>query len=140
MLNPLKRIKDYIDYKGIKISSFEKSAGLSNGSFGGQLKKNRTIGIDKLENILKIYPDLNANWVLTGKGDMLRDKHDHVRTQPSLTSPMPLTQLNYERTIEALNQVIVAQQKTIAAMEKLMEMSTSVNPSQSGTQTHQFNQ
>jgi hypothetical protein len=136
MLNPLKRIKDYLDYKGIKISSFEKSVGLSNGSFGGQLKKNRTIGIDKLENILKIYPDLNANWVLTGRGNMLRDKHDHVQTQPLPTNPLSLIQLNYERTIESLNQVIVAQQKTIAALEKLMEVSASVNQSQSGTQTH----
>ncbi|MFC7523235.1 SlyX family protein [Parapedobacter sp. GCM10030251] len=136
MLNPLKRIKDYLDYKGIKISSFEKSVGLSNGSFGGQLKKNRTIGIDKLENILKTYPDLNADWVLTGRGDMLGGKHDPVQTQPSLTNALSLNQLNYERTIESLNQVIVAQQKTIAALEKLMEMSALVNQSQSGTQTH----
>lgn len=111
MSNPLNRIKDYLDYKDIKISAFEKSAGLSNGSFGGQLKKNRTIGIDKLENILRIYPDLNANWVLTGSGEMLRDKHEDT----------PLQRLNYERTIESLNHVIAAQQKTIAALEKLIE-------------------
>lgn len=119
MSNPLKRIKDYLDYKGIKISVFEKSVGLSNGSFGGQLKRNRTIGIDKLENILKTYPDLDANWVLTGKGEMLRDKQDEQDQQASHLPP-PLAQLNYERTIESLNHVIVAQQKTIAALEKLV--------------------
>jgi len=72
MSSPLKRIKEYIDFKGITVSAFEKSVGFSNGLFGGQLKRNKTIGIDKLENILKTYPDLNADWVLTGRGNMLR--------------------------------------------------------------------
>jgi len=122
MSNPLKRIKDYLDYKDIKISAFEKSVGLSNGSFGGQLKKNRSIGIDKLENILKKYPDLNANWVLTGSGEMLRGTHDDINKHGVLRDlkETSLIQLNYERTIESLNHVITAQQKTIAALEKLI--------------------
>src|SRR5690606_2667272 len=95
----LKRIKEYIDFKGIRISTFEKSIGISNGSFGGQLKKNKTIGVDKLESILKSYPDLNAEWVLTGKGKMLKDTE------------------SYEQTIESLKKVIEAQEKAIAALE-----------------------
>lgn len=116
MSNPLKRIKTYLDHKDIRISTFEKSVGFSNGSFGGQLKKNRSIGIDKLENILRKYPDLDANWVLTGSGEMLRDKHEDIKT--------PIMQVNYERTIESLNHVIIAQQKTIAALEKLIAHQT----------------
>lgn len=112
MSNPLKRIKAYLDHKSIKINAFEKSVGLSNGSFGGQLKRNRSMGIDKLENILKMYPDLNANWVMTGKGDMLLSAHEETPK---------VEQLTYERTIESLNRVIIAQQKTIAALEKLIE-------------------
>src|SRR5690606_40675380 len=70
---PTRRSSDlYLDYKHIRISTFEKSTGLSNGSFGGQLKKNRSIGTDKLENIVRKYTDLNANWVLTGEGEMLK--------------------------------------------------------------------
>jgi len=111
MLTPLQRIKIYLDRKGIKISAFEKSVGLSNGSFGGQLKKNRSIGIDKLENIVHTYQDLNANWVLTGKGEMILGETDDLQAE----------QMNYERTIEALNRVIIAQQKTIIALEKLVE-------------------
>lgn len=123
MSNPLKRIKTYIDFKGITISVFEKSAGLSNGSFGGQLKKNKTIGVDKLENIQKRYPDLNANWVLTGKGNMLTEE---VPAKPQDSSDpdsatIAILERNYERTIESLNKVIAAQQKTIAALERLVE-------------------
>ncbi len=124
MSNPLKRIKAYIDYKGIRISTFEKSAGLSNGSFGGQLKKGRTIGVDKLENILKIYPDLNAHWIVTGQGNMLIGEENRKDSQVTGgTSPLPQKdQKNYERTIQSLNGVIVAQQKTIDALEQLVAL------------------
>lgn len=70
--NTLNRIKQYIDYKGLTISSFEREVGMSNGSFASQLKNNKTIGVDKLENILSIFPDINIEWLLTGNGPMLK--------------------------------------------------------------------
>ena len=68
----LQRLKEYIDRKGISVSAFEKSVGMSNASFGKSLKNGGAIGSDKLENILKIYPELNAEWLLTGSGNMIR--------------------------------------------------------------------
>jgi len=67
----LKRIKEYIDFKCITVSAFERSIGMSNASFGKSLKNNGSIGGDKLEIILKVYPDINAEWLITGKGTML---------------------------------------------------------------------
>jgi hypothetical protein len=72
--NTLSRIKEYIDFKGINNASFEKEVGMSNGSFASQLKNNKTIGVDKLENILKKYPEINPDWLLTGKGSMLKEE------------------------------------------------------------------
>lgn len=71
-ISTLQRIKQFIDYKGFTNKEFESSVGFSNGAFASQLKKNRTIGVDKLENILSIYKDLNAEWLLTGEGSMLK--------------------------------------------------------------------
>jgi FtsZ-binding cell division protein ZapB len=73
-MSTLERIKEFIDYKGITNQKFEKSIGFSNGAFASQLKNNRTIGVDKLENIIKMYPDLNPAWLLTGMGKMLLDE------------------------------------------------------------------
>lgn len=67
----LERLKQFIDYKGISVSGFEKSIGMSNASFAKSLKNKKAIGTDKLENILKIYPEINPNWLLHGKGSML---------------------------------------------------------------------
>ncbi|PTS98684.1 peptidase S24 [Flavobacterium sp. HMWF030] len=71
--NTLQRIKRYIDFRGIRVSVLEREVGMSNGSFASQLKNNKTIGVDKLENILKIYGDINVEWLLTGNGNMLKE-------------------------------------------------------------------
>lgn len=68
----LDRIKEYIDFKKIAISAFEKSIGMSNASFGKSLKTGGAVGTDKLENILNVYTDLNPMWLLTGEGPMIR--------------------------------------------------------------------
>ncbi len=69
-MNTLQRIKQFIDLKGITNQNFEKEIGFSNGAFASQLRNNKTIGVDKLENILTSFPELNPNWLLTGKGEM----------------------------------------------------------------------
>ena len=78
----LERIKQFIDYKRIAISAFEKSIGMSNASFGKSLKTGGTIGGDKLENILTTYPEINPVWLMTGKGEMLLEVENPVVEQP----------------------------------------------------------
>lgn len=80
----LDRIKEYIDKKGITIAAFERSIGMSNASFGKSLKGGKAIGTDKLENILRIYPDINPSWLLTGEGNMLRSESEMVEKLPSV--------------------------------------------------------
>lgn len=70
----LKRLKEFIDANNLSIAAFEKSIGMSNASFGKSLKNNGAIGSDKLENILNVYPDINPDWLLTGRGSMLKSE------------------------------------------------------------------
>lgn len=66
------------------IAAFERSIGMSNASFGKSLKGGKAIGTDKLENILRIYPDINPSWLLTGEGNMLRTESEKEEKLPSV--------------------------------------------------------
>lgn len=74
----VKRLKEYIDSKGIAVSAFERSIGMSNNSFGKSLKNNGSIGSDKIENVLRIYTDINPEWLMTGKGSMFKQSRSGV--------------------------------------------------------------
>ena len=83
----LKRLKEFIDANGLSIAAFEKSIGMSNASFGKSLKKNGAIGSDKLENILTVYPDINPDWLLTGRGSMLKSEEVVPRSDKEAILP-----------------------------------------------------
>ena len=68
------RLKFFCKSIRITVQAFEKSIGVSNGYVNGI---NKGIGNDKLTAILEQYPNLNSEWLLTGKGEMLRD-HDSL--------------------------------------------------------------
>lgn len=77
------RLSEFIAYLGLNNSTFEKRCGLSNGyirNFKGNL------GTQKLEGILKEFPQLNKEWLLFGKGSMLIDSENQpenpVEEQP----------------------------------------------------------
>ena len=64
------RVLEYIDYKGIEKSRFEKEAGLSNGFIDKIGESMRSTSLDKIR---ETYADLNTEWLLTGLGRMLKD-------------------------------------------------------------------
>lgn len=115
MKNTISRIKEYIDFKGITNQKFEKEVGFSNGAFASQLKNNRTIGVDKLENILKAYSEINTEWLLTGEGEMLKKEKDN-------------TEHNYTDLENLLNSVIYTQQEIIKDQkEKIDHLQAKIN-------------
>jgi hypothetical protein len=70
METSVQRVKQYLEAKNISPSAFYSTTGLSNG----YLNNVKVLGSDKLEIILKCYPDLNVLWVVTGKGSMYNAK------------------------------------------------------------------
>lgn len=69
--NTAERVSQYIDYLGVSINNFSKEIA-SNSYFNKLIKSKGSIGSDKIEKILRKYPELNPEWLLTGKGDMLK--------------------------------------------------------------------
>lgn len=81
------RLKKFIDYLRVSNNEFGRSIGCSSAQMTQMLTHKKNFGIDKLLNIISIYPQLNPNWLLTGEGPMLKDgQEDKVTTNAMNTS------------------------------------------------------
>lgn len=114
------RIKKYLEHKNIAPSVAEKQIGSSNGSLSKPFKANTTIKTDMLEKFLNSYQDINCEWLLTGRGTMLKDTNYNTTNDQILAAePLP----TYEKhtindTIEVQNKLIAMQEKEISRLEK----------------------
>lgn len=81
MSDTQKRIREFIEYLGINVKSFEKQIGVSNG-FVNSLGQN--IQQRNQNKISKAFPKLNMFWLLTGEGNML--KSNISNDSPSINS------------------------------------------------------
>ena len=76
----INRIKQIIEYKGISTRKFCINVGISNGFFD----KVKDVGSEKLLKILNTYPEISAEWLLTGNGSMIKDCKI-VASEPDIT-------------------------------------------------------
>lgn len=63
------RLMEFIIYSGLSQGRFERECGMSNG-YINNLKK--TLGAEKLQNVIRRFPELNTEWLLYGEGEMLK--------------------------------------------------------------------
>ena len=88
------RLKAYLKFKEIPINQLEKEINVGASTLSKALKNNNVIGIDKIEKILLAYPDLSAEWLMRGNGEMIL--HESVETKDQIRIKM------LEQQIEAL--------------------------------------
>lgn len=72
-MKAIERVYKYIDFIGIKAIPFEKKIGLSNGYLGKQLVRKADLGEGVLMKIIENCPEISPEWLLTGKGEMLKE-------------------------------------------------------------------
>lgn len=71
IMGATERIVEFLDYKGITKYKFCKDLGFSNKF----LDNSSNMGTDKACKILHYFPEINPEWLLTGKEPMLREPH-----------------------------------------------------------------
>ena len=67
------RIIQLIEYKKIPKEDFYTRIGMTSANFRGKAKAT-PLNSTAIENILSEIPDVNPEWLLTGKGSMLKEK------------------------------------------------------------------
>lgn len=65
------RIYEYITSIGLTFNKLAIELNISNSYFSKMYKNKGSIGSDIIEKILRIHTDLNADWLITGRGSML---------------------------------------------------------------------
>lgn len=67
----LERLKSVIATKSNSPNDFSKKIGIAPTTFNNQLKSPRGISVDVILLTLAAYPDISAEWLLRGKGEMI---------------------------------------------------------------------
>ena len=77
------RIINFLEYKGISKNKFYIKTGISNGV----LDKKSGLSMDTVEKFYSIYKEVNPEWLLTGKGSMLKSAKGSDKSQ-ELSEPL----------------------------------------------------
>lgn len=64
------RLKEYLDYKGVKRSVFADECNIPYNSLTRILNNSRNVSSEVIGKIFNYFPELNARWLITGKGPM----------------------------------------------------------------------
>ena len=62
-----------METNGINDNQLTDTAGLSNGLIGKAKNSGKAISLYNIEKILRAYPDLSADWLMTGRGTMYNE-------------------------------------------------------------------
>ncbi len=74
------RIIQFIDLKGVTKEHFYNKIGMTSANFRGKAKET-PINSTAIENILSEFPDLNLDWLITGKGEMTKMSTQIVKNE-----------------------------------------------------------
>lgn len=113
----MQRIKEYMNSKGITNAAFERSVNMANASFGKLLKTGGSIGVDKLERIIKVYPDISVSWLILGQGEMTggvpstpKDPLEGILVEQQLRSVMKQNEMLL-KNVEMLTRLLEQEKK-----------------------------
>lgn len=69
----LNRIKQVIEAFRLSINAFSQQIGLPQNSVNNYINEKRGISLGFILSILSTYPNISAEWLLRGEGEMLLD-------------------------------------------------------------------
>ena len=108
-------ILQMIDLLGITRYDFYKKTHITRGI----LDQNNGMSEENIAKFLAYFPNIDANWLLTGEGSMYRDTTEQGDTNPP----------NRDKYIQMLESKIKDQQKIIDLLEDKIESLTGSNAS-----------
>ena len=130
----VKRIEQFAKNQDITISEIERKISASKGVLYKVVKNNTDISAKWIGALVENYPILSANYILTGKGDMLLpsgEPHELAGEQPAcksgdksamLVADEPQGYYPTSPTEQVLRQLVSALERTIKDKEEIISL------------------
>lgn len=118
-MNIKDRLLKYIEYKEISKLDFTKKANLVQGFFN----KGQGFNVIYLKNILNAFPDLNLEWLITGKGEMIKKVSAEAEQIKEIQEKLKL----YEDLISSLKETNELLKKQLAECERNQKNSINIS-------------
>jgi hypothetical protein len=112
--NIKERVLQIAENKGISKEKFFEQIGMTYGNFKGKSKKT-PLNSNAIVDISTIYPDVNLEWLLLGKGSMF--KKDQLLNTPANQE----NSIDYKELAEARKETIELLKFKIETLEKELE-------------------
>ena len=116
----IERLNNYREYHGIPVANFEKHCELANGYLSKQLKAKGSVGSDILEKIGQHCPDLSMEWLITGRGKM-------IKTNTTIAQEQAVPEINEDGA------VYVIRNELIQVLRQQLQLLESSIPGKSAT-------
>lgn len=118
------RLMKFMSYREMSASRFERMCGLSNGYFN---KLRNAPGLDKIDKMLRVFPELNREWVLTGEGSMLNDGYTTFEPVGLATPMSPTAMTETEKEVVLLQAKLEEKEKMIDLLKQQLEELNNIN-------------
>ncbi len=71
------RLKKVLSFSNLSVRGFAIKCGISQKTFDNQIKGLRGISLDTIMSVLGAFPEVSAEWMMRGAGDMLIMEEDN---------------------------------------------------------------
>ncbi len=112
----IERLEQFIGFKNISFNKLAIKIDVSNSYFSKMVRNKASIGSDILEKIVRIFPDLNVEWLLTGDGEMIKGSQYNISLNESEISYKKLPAGPCQQC-EIRDQLIISLQKNVEQLE-----------------------
>ena len=79
------RVREFLSYNSISINSLAKQINVAQATLNPQLRGDRTLAANIVVKILDAFPDVSAEWLLRGEGEMYKSNSDSAHVEATIT-------------------------------------------------------
>lgn len=130
------RFIKYMETKGLNDNQVTVDCGLAVGLIGKARKGKSDLGRNSVEKILRVYSDINRDWLISGKGEMLKSRAGQTEAAAPDTVTIPQGVWEVIRSQAASLQArdeqmsrLIAQLEAVIARYERLEFSISASRS-----------